>query len=74
MTGDNTSNNPLLEEWTAPHGMPPFHAIRDEHFMPAFESAMRLHLAEVEADRKKPRTSHLCEYDRSLGTCGPRTR
>ena len=54
MTGDNTSNNPLLEEWTTPHGMPPFHAIRDEHFMPAFESAMRAHLAEVEEIAANP--------------------
>ena len=39
----------LLKEWETPFEMPPFGEIRDEDFMPAFEEAMRLHLAEIEA-------------------------
>jgi peptidyl-dipeptidase Dcp len=31
--------NPLLAEWTAPHALPPFDAIRDAHFGPAFDAA-----------------------------------
>ena len=31
--------NPLLAEWTAPHALPPFDAIRDTHFGPAFDAA-----------------------------------
>jgi peptidyl-dipeptidase Dcp len=42
-------DNPLLAPWGAPHGLPPFSAIRPEHFEPAFEVAMRQHRAEVEA-------------------------
>ena len=38
----------LLQDWKTPFEMPPFAAIRDEDFMPAFQEAMRLHLAEVE--------------------------
>jgi peptidyl-dipeptidase Dcp len=41
--------NPLLQPWTAPFGVPPFDAIRPEHFLPAFEEAMRRHLQEMEA-------------------------
>ncbi len=39
----------LLQAWETPFEMPPFAAIRDEDFVPAFQEAMRLHLAEVEA-------------------------
>jgi len=39
----------LLQDWETPFEMPPFAAIRDEDFVPAFQEAMRLHLAEVEA-------------------------
>ena len=39
----------LLQDWETPFGMPPFAVIRDEDFRPAFQEAMQLHLAEVEA-------------------------
>jgi peptidyl-dipeptidase Dcp len=41
--------NPLLQPWTGPDGVPPFAAIRPEHFMPAFERAMAEHRAEIDA-------------------------
>jgi peptidyl-dipeptidase Dcp len=41
--------NPLLADWTAPFGLPPFGEIRAEHFAPAFEAAMRAHRAEIDA-------------------------
>jgi peptidyl-dipeptidase Dcp len=43
------SDNPLLQPWTAPFGLPPFEAIRAEHFEPAFEAAMRAHREELRA-------------------------
>lgn len=43
------NDNPLLSPWTAPYGLPPFDRARPEHFEPAFESAMRAHLAELDA-------------------------
>jgi peptidyl-dipeptidase Dcp len=46
---DKALSNPLLRAWTAPHGLPPFAAIRAEHFEPAFEVAMREHRAELDA-------------------------
>jgi peptidyl-dipeptidase Dcp len=44
-----TTANPLLQAWTAPHGLPPFADVRPEHFVPAFEQAMREHRAELDA-------------------------
>ncbi len=41
--------NPLLGDWRDPHGLPPFAAVRPEHFAPAFRQAMDEHLAEIEA-------------------------
>jgi peptidyl-dipeptidase Dcp len=41
-------DNPLLRDWTAPFGVPPFADIRPEHFMPAFERAFAVHEAEIE--------------------------
>lgn len=33
-------NNPLLKVFTAPHGSAPFSSIKNEHFKPAFETAI----------------------------------
>jgi peptidyl-dipeptidase Dcp len=41
--------NPLLEDWDAPYGMPPFDAIRAEHFVPALQAAMQANRAELDA-------------------------
>ncbi len=47
------SENILLQDWKTPFRMPPFGAVRDEDFLPAFEDAMRTHLAEVDAIANK---------------------
>jgi peptidyl-dipeptidase Dcp len=39
--------NPLLEDWTAPFGVPPFARIKPEHFVPAFTQAFASHASEV---------------------------
>ncbi len=41
--------NPLLRAWQTPYGLPPFEHIRPDHFVPAFEDAMRAHRAYVDA-------------------------
>jgi peptidyl-dipeptidase Dcp len=40
-------SNPLLRDWQAPHGLPPFADIRPEHFEPAFAAAMQTHRDEL---------------------------
>ena len=42
-------SNPLLAPWDAPYGLPPFEAIRPEHFAPALHAAMAEHRAELAA-------------------------
>jgi peptidyl-dipeptidase Dcp len=48
-TAPAPADNPLLTEWTTPFAVPPFAAIRPEHFMPAFREAMARERAEVDA-------------------------
>ena len=45
----SATDNPLLQAWNLPHGLPPFAALSAEHFAPAFEAAMRVQRAEIEA-------------------------
>ena len=44
-----TPDNPLLQSWDTPFGAPPFDRIGAKDFEPAFESAMEMHLAEIDA-------------------------
>jgi peptidyl-dipeptidase Dcp len=48
------SGNPFLEEWKTPFQTPPFNSIRNEHYLPAFEEAMRAEKAEVAAIAENP--------------------
>ncbi|WP_300556955.1 M3 family metallopeptidase [Maricaulis sp.] len=48
------SENPLLGAWNTPHEAPPFDAIEEEHFLPAFDVAMAAHSAEIEAIANNP--------------------
>ena len=43
------TSNPLLQPWNTRFGLPPFEAIRAEHFEPAFAVALTAHLAEIDA-------------------------
>ena len=40
--------NPLLADWTAAFGLPPFATIKPEHFRPAFDQALAAHRAEID--------------------------
>ncbi len=44
-----TSDNPFEQEWDTPFGVPPFHKIKNEHYMPAFQKGMEENLAEIDA-------------------------
>lgn len=64
--------NPLLQPWETPFELPPFDAIRAEHFTPAFETAIREHDAEIAAlaaDTAEPAFENtIVAFDRS-GRC-----
>ncbi|MBZ4688944.1 MAG: peptidyl-dipeptidase Dcp [Cereibacter sp.] len=49
--------NPLLAPWDTPFALPPFAAIRDEDFMPAFDAALaeaRANIAAIAANPEAP--------------------
>jgi peptidyl-dipeptidase Dcp len=47
--GEPAAANPLLEPWTTPFGLPPFSAIKEEHFLPALQAGMAAERAEIAA-------------------------
>ncbi|NLO71282.1 MAG: M3 family metallopeptidase [Porphyromonadaceae bacterium] len=47
--------NPLLRTYKTPHKTVPFNELKIEHFMPAFEEAMKVHTAEVDAIINNPK-------------------
>ena len=49
LAGGCAENNPLSVDSTAPYGAPRFDEIRNEHYKPAFEQAIREARAEVDA-------------------------
>ena len=63
------TSNPLLQPWNTPYGLPPFDAVRAEHFEPAFAVACAQQLAEVDAigsDRQPPSFDNtVAAFDRS---------
>ena len=44
-----STDNPLLQDWATPYGLPPFEALRAEHFEPALRAAMQAHRVELAA-------------------------
>ena len=48
------TTNPLLTEWNTPHQTPPFESIKLEHYMPAFETAIAVSRAEIDAIVNNP--------------------
>ena len=63
------TENPLLEKWETPYGVPPFDEIELSHYKPAFETAMAAHVAEIEAitsQSEEPTFENtILAYDRS---------
>ncbi len=47
MTAGVDIDNPLLQEWDTPFGVPPFSLVRDEHYKPAFDKGIEELEAEV---------------------------
>jgi peptidyl-dipeptidase Dcp len=42
------TQNPFIEDWNTPFGVPPFDRIEEAHYMPAFEEGMKQHKAEID--------------------------
>lgn len=48
-TNDNLANNPFMQEWDTPYGVPPFDKIDTSDYIPAFEEGMRQQNEEIAA-------------------------
>ena len=63
------TDNPLLQPWTAPYGLPPFAQIQPQHFEPALQQAMQQHHAELQTIAGNPQPADvdntLVAFDRS---------
>ncbi len=55
---DAATENPFFEQSELPNGMPPFDRITDDHFVPAMERGMEVHLEEIAqiAENSEPPT------------------
>jgi peptidyl-dipeptidase Dcp len=51
---NNSGQNPLLEDWDTPYGVPPFDRIQDSDYLPAFRLGMEQEAAEVRAIATNP--------------------
>jgi peptidyl-dipeptidase Dcp len=51
---DQPAQNPLLETWDTPFGIPPFDRFKPEHFRPAFDAVIAAHSAAVVAIAESP--------------------
>ena len=56
MVAGAATDNPFFhyKEWKTPHGTYPFNEIKAEHYMPAFEEAMKQGLADIDAIVNNP--------------------
>ena len=67
-------NNPLLKKFDTPHETAPFGEIKNEHYIPAFQEAIKMANAEIEAitaNQQKPTFENTIEaLDRSGKTLG----
>ena len=46
---ETTMENPFLVEWDTPFGTPPFSKIKEEHYVPAFEAAIKEQEEKIQA-------------------------
>jgi len=44
----SAENNPFLASYSTPYEVPPFDKIKDEHFRPAFDAALKEHISEID--------------------------
>lgn len=51
---DTATANPLLADWTAPFGLPPFGEIEPWHWEPAFETALASARHDIDAIAENP--------------------
>lgn len=66
------TNNPLLQEWDTPFGIPPFSLVREEHYGPAYDVAIAELEGEVEAIIDNPDAPSFENTIKALEVAGKR--
>lgn len=46
---NGVKDNPLLQAWDTPFGIPPFEKVKNEHYIPAYLYAIKMHNKEISA-------------------------
>ena len=64
------SGNPLLSRWSTPFRIAPFSRITDEHYLPAFATAIARHREEIEAISGNPSRPTFANTIRALEKSG----
>lgn len=64
------AQNPLLADWDAPYGLPPFGEIREEHFLPAVMAGIDAQRAEIAAIRDNPSPPSFANTIKALDMSG----
>ena len=63
------NTNPFLTEWDTPYGIPDFGAVKEKHYVPAFEAGIAQQQAEIEAiiaNTEEPTFANVVEaYEKS---------
>jgi peptidyl-dipeptidase Dcp len=66
-----SENNPFFAEWETPFGIPPFDAIREEHYRPAFLKGIEEKRADIDAIRNNPEPATFENTLEALELAGP---
>jgi peptidyl-dipeptidase Dcp len=74
ITDAELAGNPFREEWDTPFGVPPFSAIEDEHFMPAFKKGILEMRADIAAIANNPETPSFENTILAMETAGESVR
>jgi peptidyl-dipeptidase Dcp len=64
------TDNPLLQAWDTPYGLPPFESVSAAHFEPAYEQALAQHMAEIEAIAGNPEAPTFDNTIAAIDRCG----
>jgi peptidyl-dipeptidase Dcp len=63
-------DNPFINEFDTPYGVPPFDKIKDAHYKPALEAAMEAHKREIDAIAENKNEADFVNTIEALDTAG----
>ena len=74
-SGQVKNENPFFNTYGTPYEVPPFHLIKNQHYLPAYEEGMKQHQVEIDAIINNPEAPTFKNTIDALETSGEeRTR